>query len=95
MKVTAQLEALEEVAKALGVQVSFDTMAGLVSGSGGLCRVRGAYRVIIDRRLRPAERVNLLADALSRFDASAIEMPDEIRTLLAAGHSDADARQSA
>lgn len=94
MKVTAQLEALEEVAKTLGVQVSFDSMAGLVSGSGGLCRVRGAYRIIIDRRLRPTERVALLADALSRFDVAAIEMPDAIRAIIGARKSDAE-RQSA
>ncbi len=89
MKVTAQLEALEEVAKTLDVQVSFDSMAGLVSGSGGLCRVRGAYRVIIDRRLKPTERVALLADALSRFDVSAIEMPEAIRAILGARRPDA------
>ena len=66
MKVAEQLRELERVADALGVKVSYEPMTGLVSGAGGLCRVKGQYRVIIDRRLKPAERTTLLADALRR-----------------------------
>lgn len=82
MKVTEQLRELERVAAELKVRVTYDPMGGLVSGAGGLCRLRGEYRVIIDRRIKPAERINLLADALRRFDSSSIEMPNTIRNLL-------------
>ena len=37
---------MEEVAKSLGVRVSYDPMHGPSKGGGGLCRVRGEYRVI-------------------------------------------------
>jgi hypothetical protein len=62
------LEELERVAEQLQVKVCYEPMAGLVQGIGGLCKVRGEYRVIIDRRLRPAERVSILADALRRVE---------------------------
>jgi hypothetical protein len=62
-----QLEELERVAQELQVRVCYEPMAGLVQGTGGLCKVRGEYRVIIDRRLKPSERVSILADALRRL----------------------------
>ena len=62
-----QLEELERVAEQLQVKVCYEPMAGLVQGIGGLCKVRGEYRVIIDRRLKPSERVSILADALRRL----------------------------
>lgn len=92
MKVVEQLHELERVAETLGVRVSYEAMTGFVSGAGGLCRVKGQYRVIIDRRLRPPERVRLLADALGRFDTARIEMPDPVRSLLGGGAGD-DGRQ--
>ena len=85
MKVTEQLRELESVAETLGVRVSYEPMTGLVSGAGGMCRVKGEYRVIIDRRLRTSERITLLADALRRFDTARIEMPAVVRRALAGG----------
>lgn len=82
MKVQQQLEALERLAEALSVRVSYEPMAGLVQNTGGLCRVRGEYRVIIDRRLKPPERVQILVDALRRFDTSGIPLEPEIQELL-------------
>lgn len=98
MKVSEQLRELERVAGELGIRVSFEPMTGLVSGAGGLCRVKGEYRVIIDRRLRPPERVRLLADALARFDTSGVDMPASTRAVLSGGSGNADkadVRQSA
>jgi hypothetical protein len=76
------LEELERVAEQLQVKVCYEPMAGLVQGVGGLCKVRGEYRVIIDRRLRPSERVSILADALRRFDTSGITLADPVRRML-------------
>lgn len=70
MKVQEQLEALERLAEVVAVRVSYEPMAGLVQRTGGLCRLRGEYRVIIDRRLKPPERVQILAAALRRLDLS-------------------------
>ena len=77
-----QLEQLEAVAETLGVTVSYESMTGIVAGSGGLCRVKGSYRIIIDRRLQPRERLQMLSEALRRFDLSATELPDTVRELL-------------
>jgi hypothetical protein len=82
MKVQQQLEALERVSEALSVRVSYEPMTGLVQGTGGLCRVRGERRIIIDRRLKPPERVQILVDALRRFDTHHLDVDPEIRSLL-------------
>ncbi|MCA9689369.1 MAG: hypothetical protein KC636_07140, partial [Myxococcales bacterium] len=67
---TAQknLGELEALAERLGIRVCYEPMAGLTRGSGGLCKVRGELRVIMDRRLKPPERVQVLADALRTQD---------------------------
>lgn len=82
MKVQQQLEALERLAEALSVRVSYEPMTGLVQGTGGLCRVRGEYRIIIDRRLKPPERVQILLEAMRRFDTHHLEVEPELRQLL-------------
>ena len=82
MKVQDQLEALERLAETLSVRVSYEPMAGLVQRTGGLCRVRGEYRVIIDRRLKPPERVQILLDAMRRLDTSGASMEPELAQLL-------------
>jgi hypothetical protein len=77
-----QLTELEELASGLSVRVCYEPMAGLVQGVGGLCRVRGEYRVIIDRRLKSAERIQILADALRRFEFERTRLSPEVQQLL-------------
>lgn len=84
MKVQQQLEALERLAEALSVRVSYEPMTGLVQGTGGLCRVRSEHRIIIDRRLKPPERVQILLDALRRFDTHHLDLDPELQQLLGA-----------
>ncbi len=78
-----QLTELEELASNLAVRVCYEPMAGLVQGVGGLCRVRGEYRVIIDRRLKSAERIQILAEALRRFEFERAPLSAPVRKLLA------------
>ena len=85
MNAQQQLQELERVAQILAVKVCYEPMAGLVQGVGGLCRLRGEYRVIIDKKLRAPERVNILVDALRRFDLSAVEMGAALRRVLVRG----------
>lgn len=82
MKAQQQLDALERLADALSVRVSYEPMAGLVQGTGGLCRVRGQHRIIIDRRLKPPERVQILLEALRRFDTHHLDVEPELAVLL-------------
>jgi hypothetical protein len=60
------LEELEAVAVRLAVKVSYEALAASV-GTGGLCRVHGEYRVIIDKRAQLGERLAALAHALGQL----------------------------
>lgn len=83
MKAKEQLQELERVAKQLDIKVSYEPTSGLIAGTGGLCRVRGSYRLIIDKRLKAGARCDVLAEALARFDSAHVEMPDAIRSRIA------------
>ena len=75
------LEALEDAATRLEVRVSYESLASTI-GHGGLCRVRGQYRVIIDRRATTEERCATLAQALTRIDTKAVTIPPAVRELI-------------
>lgn len=80
MTIKAQLEEVEALAERMGVKVSYDAMSGLVQGIGGLCRVRGSLRIIIDRRLKPPERLQIIVDALARLPLpEGAELSDPLR----------------
>lgn len=81
MKLAEKLQELESLAKKKGIRVAYETLAGEI-GSGGLCRVRGEYRVIVDRRATPADRALLLAEALAAFSFDDEYVAPEIRELI-------------
>lgn len=64
MKMEPILEELESAADKLGVKVSYEAIAESVAG-GGLCKVKGSYRVIIEKRGTVGEKVATLAKALT------------------------------
>lgn len=91
MKPDAMIEILESAADQLGVRVTYEALltGGIQTGvRGGLCRVKGTARIIIDKRATSEERVATLATALATFDTSALELPKPARELLHtyAGH---------
>ncbi len=69
------LDDLEEVAQALSIKVSYDD---LKTSRGGSCRVKETRRIIINKHLPAAEKVNLLARELSAFDLDGVAVPDNI-----------------
>ncbi len=82
MKPKDMLTELEAVAQCVEVKVSYESIASSVL-RGGLCKVKGQFRVIIDKRLAPDERVTTLAESLARFDWNKMDtMPKEVRSLL-------------
>ena len=87
MKPEQITETLEQAAAQLGVQVRYETMTGEVAGSGGLCKVKGQWWVIIDRKVPPAERAATLTEALSQLDTDGIFLPPEVRDALSAARS--------
>lgn len=74
MKIT--LADLEEVAKALSVRVTYEDLR---TSRGGSCRVMETRRIIINKHLQNAEKINLLARELGGFDLSGLAIPDKVR----------------
>ena len=90
MKPEVLLELLESAAEQLEIRVSYEPLQTSVV-HGGLCRVKGEYRIIVDKRASAEERVATLATAIARvmtltrpdgIDASAIELPPAVRDVL-------------
>jgi hypothetical protein len=83
MKPEQITETLEQAAAQLGIRVRYETMTGDTAGSGGLCKVRGEWCVIVDRKTPAAERAALLIEALAGFDTDAVFLPPHLREALA------------
>jgi hypothetical protein len=81
MTADAMLKELETACAALGVQVSYEALTASV-GMGGLCRVKGKYRVIIDKRASAQERASTLAEAMARLDTARVELSAKVRQLV-------------
>jgi hypothetical protein len=81
MKIDQVLATLETAAEELQIKVRYEGLgtAG-IHGGGGLCRVRGALHLILDKKAPPAERVALLMDALATFDTDGLELPPKVRS---------------
>ena len=83
MKPEQITEALEQAATQVGVRVRYEAMTGESAGAGGLCKIRGEWTVIIDRKATPSDRAAMLVVALAGFDVDAIFLAPEIREALA------------
>ncbi len=68
MDVDSLLTELEALATKLEVEVVYDHLTGEGMGPGGLCKLKGKWRIIIERRSSARERISVIALALSRFD---------------------------
>jgi len=84
MKPEQITETLEQAAAQLGIRVRYETMTGDTAGSGGLCKVKGQWNVIVDRKTPPADRAALLVEALAGFDTDDVYLPPQLREALAA-----------
>src|SRR5574337_679440 len=77
------LQQLEKLAEQLGVKVlyeSLDQQEFVVKS--GTCILRGQLVAIIDRHLAPGDRIQVLADCLSRFDLSTVYLIPAVRELI-------------
>jgi hypothetical protein len=83
MKPEQITEALEQAAAQLGIDVRYEAMTGDAAGGGGLCKLKGKWCVIIDRKTPPADRAATLIDALIGFDTDAVYLPPKVREALA------------
>ena len=81
MKRERMLQELEEAAEALKVKVIYERLTREAS-PGGLCRVNGEYRVLIDRNVPVLDRISVLQSALARFPIDDIYLSPELRKAL-------------
>ncbi len=75
------LEDLEAAAAKLGVKVSYEVLGETIAG-GGLCKVKGAYRVIIEKRGTVGEKAVTLAKALAALDTESVFLTPAARDLV-------------
>ena len=76
MKIDETLAELEGVAEKKNIKVTYENIGGEL-GAGGLCKVKGEHRVIVDKRATDGEKVTVLAQALSRFPLDDVFMTRE------------------
>jgi hypothetical protein len=84
MKPEQMTEALEQVAAQVGVRVRYEAMTGETAGAAGLCKLKGEWTVIMDRRTPAAERAAMLIEALAGFDTDQVFLPPKVRDALTA-----------
>jgi hypothetical protein len=94
MKPEQITETLEQAAAHLGIRVRYETMTGDTAGAGGLCKIKGAWCVLIDRKTPPADRAAMLIEALTGFDTDGVFLPPEVREAIAARRAQAQAVQA-
>ncbi len=75
------LQELEGAAQKLGIKVSYEALAESVAG-GGLCKVKGIYRVIIEKRSTVGEKVSMLGRALAQVGADDVFLSPAARALV-------------
>lgn len=73
---------LEELAKKLNIDVNYDKFTGEGTKTGGLCKVKGRWRLIIEKRSANTEKVSMLARTLARFDTEEHFVSPAVRNLL-------------
>lgn len=81
MKLDDTLRALEEAAEKKQIKVSYEPLGGEL-GAGGLCKVKGEWRILIDKRATPSERVAMVAEALAGFPLDDLFLAPELRELI-------------
>jgi hypothetical protein len=81
MKIQDTLKELENVAEQKKIKVTYENIGGEL-GAGGLCKVKGEHRVIVDKRATDGEKVTVLAQALSRFPLDDVKISAATRELI-------------
>ena len=78
MKIQDTLAELEQVCQKKSIRVSYEMIGGEL-GAGGLCKVKGQHRVIVDRRATDGEKVTVLVQALAQFSLDDVFVTEETR----------------
>ena len=83
MQARKVLEHLEDLAEKLGVEIVYEKLIEEeASAKGGLCKVKGAYKILIDRSEPMEGRIEILARALCSFDTEELYVLPYVREIL-------------
>jgi hypothetical protein len=81
VKADEMLRELEGVAEKKKIKVTYENIGGEL-GAGGLCKVKGEHRVIVDRRATDGEKVTVLAHALASFPLDDVFISEKTREMI-------------
>jgi N-dimethylarginine dimethylaminohydrolase len=73
---------LEELADKLGIPIRCEIIHDELTGLGGICRVEGKFILIIDSKATAKEKVQIMIEALRRFDLRDVYVRPALRELL-------------
>ena len=77
------LNQMEELAGRLGIEIRYGIIPGEDSHrTGGLCRVKGKYMLIIHSRLTHKEKIGVIIKALKGFEIADVYVVPAVRELL-------------
>ena len=78
----AALNQLEGLAYQLGIPIRYEIIKDELTGLGGLCRIDGEYILIIHSKATVKEKIQVLIEALRRFDLGEIYIKPALREWL-------------
>ncbi|MBW2057881.1 MAG: hypothetical protein JRH07_07245 [Deltaproteobacteria bacterium] len=74
---------LEELAEKLGIEVIHESLAGEdFPVRSGICKVKGRYRILLDRSETAEDKMRVLARALACFNTEGVYLLPQIRGIL-------------
>ncbi|MFO8164082.1 MAG: hypothetical protein R6T98_06065 [Desulfatiglandales bacterium] len=77
------LQYLEELAFQLGIEIVNERLGGTdVSIEGGLCKVKGTYKIFMDPSTPIQNKIEILARSLSSFHTEEVYLLPFIREIL-------------
>jgi hypothetical protein len=83
MKESSVLEQLETIADNLAIKICSVSMnKSAYNVKGGLCKVKGEYRVIFDKNLHLSEKIDVFVDALQGFDIENLSVDPYVKKII-------------
>jgi len=76
------LSLLEELADKLDIPIRYEIIKDELTGPGGLCRIQGKFILIINSNVTVKEKIQIMTEALRRFDLGNIYVRPALRKLL-------------
>ena len=77
------LECLEDLAEKLKIDIVYENMGEEeFSVAGGLCKIKGSYKIFVDKSQSLENQIKIISQALSSFNTDGIYVLPLIREIL-------------